>query len=109
MREAVDVALAVQSCVRRLRLQERITDEIAHTLYALLRPNGLGVVVEADHRAANGVEFIATTTTIRLLGALRDWPGIGRTIAQRGGKRGRIAMAMPSIERAHQDKAIVAS
>ena len=34
---------------RRLQVQERLTDEIAHALWTVLRPEGVGVVCEALH------------------------------------------------------------
>jgi GTP cyclohydrolase I len=34
---------------RRLQLQERLTSQIAHTIYDLLNPYGLGIVMEANH------------------------------------------------------------
>jgi GTP cyclohydrolase I len=34
---------------RRLQLQERLTNQIAHTLWRHLKPLGVGVVVEAHH------------------------------------------------------------
>ncbi len=34
---------------RRLQVQERLTDQIAHTLQEHLQPQGLGVVIEAQH------------------------------------------------------------
>ncbi|HEU0098051.1 MAG TPA: GTP cyclohydrolase I FolE [Allosphingosinicella sp.] len=34
---------------RRLQLQERLTNQIAHTLDAVLKPQGVAVVIEASH------------------------------------------------------------
>ncbi len=43
------VARICERCSRRLQVQERMTMEIAESLQALLRPQGVAVVVEATH------------------------------------------------------------
>lgn len=39
----------VDAYAKRLQLQERLTDQIANTLWEHLQPTGLGVVIEASH------------------------------------------------------------
>ena len=60
---------------RRLQVQERLTQQIAETLYEALNPDGVGVVVEARHMCMmmRGVEkqnSVATTSS--MLGVFRD-------------------------------------
>jgi GTP cyclohydrolase I len=43
------VARLVDVFARRLQVQERLTDQIADALEAVLRPRGVGVIVEAQH------------------------------------------------------------
>ncbi|MCH7760027.1 GTP cyclohydrolase I FolE [candidate division TA06 bacterium] len=62
---------------RRLQLQERLTTEIAKTLEVVLRPKGVGVVMEAQHLCMmmRGVEKQNTlVTTSALLGRFRTDP-----------------------------------
>jgi GTP cyclohydrolase I len=60
---------------RRLQVQERLTQQIAETLYTALNPDGVGVVIEARHMCMmmRGVEkqnSIATTSA--MFGVFRD-------------------------------------
>lgn len=60
---------------RRLQLQERLTQEIADTLFEILEPKGLGVVMEARHMCMQmrGVEKSQSiTTTSAVLGEFHD-------------------------------------
>lgn len=69
------IARVVDYFARRLQVQERLTAQIAHCLEDELRPNGVGVVLEADHQCMTlrGVRKPGTqTVTSMLLGALRD-------------------------------------
>jgi len=43
------LARLVDVFARRLQVQERLTHQIAHTLYRVLEPEGVGVVMEAYH------------------------------------------------------------
>jgi GTP cyclohydrolase I len=43
------VARIVEVFARRLQVQERLTDQIADAIQNALEPDGVGVVVEADH------------------------------------------------------------
>ncbi len=60
---------------RRLQVQERMTQQIAETLFSALSPEGVGVVVEARHMCMmmRGVEkqnSVATTSS--MLGTFRE-------------------------------------
>jgi GTP cyclohydrolase IA len=60
---------------RRLQVQERLTQQIAGTLFASLNPEGVGVVVEAKHMCMmmRGVEKQnSSATTSAMLGVFRD-------------------------------------
>lgn len=69
------VPRVVEVFARRLQVQERMTQQIADTLYEYLQPEGVGVVIEARHMCMmmRGVEkqnSIATTSA--MLGVFRD-------------------------------------
>jgi GTP cyclohydrolase IA len=60
---------------RRLQLQERLTNQIAHTILDKIQPLGVAVVVEGTHlcMAMRGVEKQNSyTITSAMLGAFRD-------------------------------------
>jgi GTP cyclohydrolase IA len=60
---------------RRLQLQERLTQQIADSLFEILEPKGLGVVLEARHMCMQmrGVEKSQSlTTTSAVLGEMHD-------------------------------------
>ena len=60
---------------RRLQVQERLTQQVAHALNEALHPVGVGVVVECRHMCmeARGVQSHGTTTvTSSLLGAFKN-------------------------------------
>ncbi|HEU5359252.1 MAG TPA: GTP cyclohydrolase I FolE [Gemmatimonadales bacterium] len=62
---------------RRLQVQERLTDQIADAVMDVLRPQGVGVVIEALHlcMAMRGVEKQnSKTVTSALRGVFRDDP-----------------------------------
>ena len=59
---------------RRLQVQERLTQQIADTLYMVLKPQGVGVVIEARHLCMmmRGVEKQnSVATTSAMLGSFR--------------------------------------
>jgi GTP cyclohydrolase I len=65
----------VEMFARRLQVQERLTQQIADTLYKHLKPLGVGVVMEARHlcmmmRGVEKHDSIATTSA--MLGAFRN-------------------------------------
>jgi GTP cyclohydrolase I len=65
----------VEVFARRLQVQERMTQQIADTLYNELNPQGVGVVVEAQHLCMmmRGVEKQnSVATTSAMLGTFRD-------------------------------------
>lgn len=67
----------VEVYARRLQVQERMTQEIAHTLKELINAQGVGVVVEAQHLCMmmRGVEKQNSyAITSALLGPFRDDP-----------------------------------
>ena len=60
---------------RRLQVQERMTQQIAETIYTALTPEGVGVVVEARHMCMmmRGVEKQnSLATTSAMFGVFRD-------------------------------------
>jgi GTP cyclohydrolase I len=60
---------------RRLQVQERMTQQIADTLYTSLNPDGVGVVIEARHMCMmmRGVEKQnSVATTSAMLGVFRE-------------------------------------
>lgn len=71
------LARVAETFARRLQLQERLTTEIANTLYELLRPLGVMVVIEAEHTCMTlrGVRKAgARTVTSAVLGGFRKDP-----------------------------------
>ena len=65
----------VEMFARRLQVQERLTTQIAETLNRVLKPKGVGVVIEARHLCMmmRGVEKQNTVvTTSSMLGAFRS-------------------------------------
>jgi GTP cyclohydrolase I len=65
----------VEVFARRLQVQERLTDQVADALGAVLQPLGVGVVIEAYHLCMmmRGVEKQnSKTVTSALRGAFRD-------------------------------------
>ena len=62
---------------RRLQVQERLSEQIADALMQVLKPQGVGVVIEAQHLCMmmRGVEKQnSTTVTSALRGVFRDCP-----------------------------------
>ncbi|RCK77319.1 MAG: GTP cyclohydrolase I [Ignavibacteriae bacterium] len=60
---------------RRLQVQERMTQEIADSLFEILEPDGVGVVIEARHLCMmmRGVEKQnSVATTSAMLGSFRE-------------------------------------
>ncbi len=72
------VARVVEVFARRLQVQERLTDQVADALVEVLRPRGVGVVLEASHfcMMMRGVEKQnSRTLTSALRGSFRDDAG----------------------------------
>jgi GTP cyclohydrolase I len=71
------LARLVQAYARRLQIQERLTAAIANTLDSVLGPQGVAVVIEADHgcvRSRGVRDAAAAMVTSRMLGVFRDRP-----------------------------------
>src|SRR4051795_9946256 len=71
------LARVVELFARRPQVQERLTTQVADWLAGMLRPRGVGVVIEAEHQCMTlrGVHAPGTTTiTSALLGVLREDP-----------------------------------
>jgi GTP cyclohydrolase IA len=69
------LARVVDVFARRLQVQERMTEQIAHALVDVLKPKGVGVVIECAHMcmAMRGVEKQnSRTITSALLGTFRS-------------------------------------
>ena len=65
----------VEVFARRLQVQERLTQQVADTLYQYLRPQGVAVVMEAKHLCMimRGVEKLnSRATTSAMLGSFRN-------------------------------------
>ena len=71
------LARVVNGFARRLQIQEKLTAEIGHAIQDVLKPLGVGVVIEAEHSCMTlrGVNTPgASLTTSHLLGVVRDDP-----------------------------------
>ena len=71
------VARIVDVFARRLQIQERLTQQIANTVYEVTHASGVGVIIEAQHlcMAMRGVQKQhSTMKTSVLLGTFRDAP-----------------------------------
>jgi GTP cyclohydrolase I len=69
------LARVVNTFAKRLQIQERMTAQIAQTIDGVLKPRGVGVVVEATHACmtTRGVHSCgASMMTSHMLGAFRD-------------------------------------
>ena len=71
------LARVVRGYAKRLQIQEKMTAEIATAIDEVLRPQGVGVVIEAEHSCMTlrGVNVPgAKLTTSSLLGVMHDDP-----------------------------------
>ncbi|WP_330083995.1 GTP cyclohydrolase I FolE [Methylocystis iwaonis] len=71
------LARVVHGFARRLQIQEKLTAEIASAIQDILKPAGVGVVIEAEHNCMTlrGVNTPGSQlTTSKLLGVIRDDP-----------------------------------
>jgi GTP cyclohydrolase IA len=71
------LARVVDVFARRLQVQERLTDQVADALMRVLRPKGVGVIVEARHLCMmmRGVEKQnSSTVTSAMRGSFIDCP-----------------------------------
>jgi GTP cyclohydrolase I len=71
------LARAVEVYGKRLQIQERLTAQIANAIDAVLKPQGVGVLIRATHHrmTARGVRKPGSDlVTSRMLGCFRDNP-----------------------------------
>ena len=71
------LARVVNGYARRLQIQEKMTAEIATAIHEVLKPKGVGVVIEAEHSCMTlrGVNSSAASlSTSQLIGIVRDDP-----------------------------------
>ena len=71
------LARVVDAYAKRLQIQEKMTAQIANTIDQVLQPQGVGVVIKAEHHCmtTRGVHKHGTDmVTSRMLGAFRDNP-----------------------------------
>lgn len=71
------LARLVQAYAKRLQIQEKMTAQIANTIEHVLQPQGVGVVIKAEHHCmtTRGVMKPGTDmVTSRMLGVFRDNP-----------------------------------
>ncbi len=71
------LARVVDAFAKRLQIQEKMTAQIANTVDAVLQPDGVGVVIKAEHHCmtTRGVHKHGTDmVTSRMLGVFRDNP-----------------------------------
>ena len=71
------LARVVRGFARRLQIQEKMTSDIAGAIQDVLRPHGVGVVIEAEHSCMTmrGVDVPgASLSTSCLLGVVREDP-----------------------------------
>ncbi|KAK2800783.1 hypothetical protein FQN51_005923 [Onygenales sp. PD_10] len=69
------VARLVEMFSRRLQIQERLTKQVAMAIFDVLKPRGVGVIMESSHlcMVMRGVEKIgSTTSTSYMVGCMRS-------------------------------------
>ena len=69
------LARVVELFSKRLQFQEKLTAQIANTIDEILKPKGVGVIIEASHLciATRGVrKETSRMVTSRMLGLFRD-------------------------------------
>ena len=89
------IAAAVDAVTRRLQIQERMTDQIAEAVAEALEPEGVSVVLEAEHQCmtARGVSKVgARFITSRQLGCLAADTGLGRAFFQLVGQPAQVGV-----------------
>ncbi|MFE6965967.1 GTP cyclohydrolase I FolE [Agromyces sp. NPDC057679] len=82
------LARVVEQYARDLQVQERLTRQIADRLVEVLHPQGVGVVLEAEHlcMSLRGVQVAGTRTiTSSLAGAVREDDRLRREFLERCG------------------------
>lgn len=79
------LARLVEIFAKRLQVQEKMNAQIANTLASVLKPRGVGVVLEAEHQCmtTRGVCKPGTTlVTSMMLGSFRKMPDTRREFLQ---------------------------
>ena len=79
------LARLVQIFAKRLQVQEKMNAQIANTLASVLKPQGVGVVLEAEHQCmtTRGICKPGTTlVTSMMLGSFREIPDTRREFLQ---------------------------
>jgi GTP cyclohydrolase I len=69
------LARVVEAYARRLQVQEKLTAQIAHCIGMVLKPRGVGVVIDARHQCmtTRGVHKTRVSMiTSQMLGTFRD-------------------------------------
>ena len=69
------LARVVESFARRFQVQEKLTAQVAHCIEDVLKPRGVGVVIEAAHQCmtTRGVHKTGVTmVTSQMLGSFRE-------------------------------------
>ena len=75
------LARLVEVFAKRMQIQEALTSQIADTIQEVLKPHGVGVVIEAAHQCmtTRGVRKPGVTmVTSRMLGSFRNDSGTRR-------------------------------
>ena len=75
------LARVVEIYAKRLQIQERLTAQVANTIDDVLKPRGVGVVIQASHHCmtTRGVHKPdSDLVTSRMLGCFRDNPELRR-------------------------------
>ena len=75
------LARLVEAFAKRMQIQEALTSQIADTFQEVLKPHGVGVVIEAAHQCmtTRGIHKPGVTmVTSRMLGSFRDDPATRR-------------------------------
>ena len=94
------IAAAVDAVTRRLQVQERITEQVAEAVSAALDPDGVAVVIEAEHQCmtARGVSKVgARFVTSRQLGCLAADTGLGGAFFRLLGQPAQLGLDQTSI------------
>ena len=69
------LARVMEIYAKRLQIQEKLTAQVANTLFEVLQPLGVAVVIEAAHQCmtTRGVKkSVVTMVTSRMLGGFRN-------------------------------------
>jgi GTP cyclohydrolase IA len=94
------IAAAVDAVTRRLQIQERITEQIAEAVSVALDPEGVAVVIEAEHQCmtARRVSKVgARFVTSRQLGCLAADTGLGGAFFSLLGQPAHLGLDQTSI------------